>query len=191
TLLTPRTSITFPTSGPPLPVFKLQLLGAGVDPLEVRLGVQNRARQHQGKVRSPLATSPCLQLAEVVQLLQADTPLPIEDVTQAAREKQLHVDVFPQLLGVFRRLAQPQIEGSPPLVRDRVGELAAVATAALRLDQVVALEALEGGVDLADVHLPGSTQELLEPVLDLVSVERALREQPENPEPERHIRYAY
>ena len=89
------------------------------------------------------------------------------------------------------RLAQPEIESPPPLVRDRIGELAAVATAAFRLDQVVALQALERGVDLPDVHLPGSSQQLLEPVLDLVTVERSLGEQPEDPELERHIRYAY
>jgi len=50
-------------------------------------------------------------------------------------------------------------------------QLPAIAATANRPDQPVALEALEGRVDLADIDFPGPTQHRLKAVLHLVAVE--------------------
>src|SRR5207302_11214282 len=85
-------------------------------------------------------------------------------------QQQLEVDGLAELLGLGVRLPEPLEERVAPGRRGAIGQLVAVAAAAARLDEPVPLQALERGVDLANVHLPCPAEQPLDAALDLVPV---------------------
>src|SRR6266540_3851857 len=188
--LTPSRATRPPAPSSPV-ISCLDLLSAGIHPIEVGLGVQDRPHVQQDQVVAALGPGLFLEDGQVLEPLEVDPALAGKQGGQAAvgdprRQQQLEVDLLPQLLGLRLRLGQPGLERLATRFGQAVGKPAAVAPGLGRLDQPVPLQPLQGGVDLADVDLPRPPQEVLEARLDGIGVQRLLGQEPENPELERH-----
>jgi hypothetical protein len=85
-------------------------------------------------------------------------------------------------LGFFLGLAQPVVKCPTAGRGEVIRKLAAVATIVRRRHQTVSLQSLERAVDLADVDLPSAAEQGLEASLDLISVQRLLRKETQDPE---------
>src|SRR5262249_55564587 len=146
-----------------------------VDPLQVCLRMQKSAPDQPGQVVAIFPASSLLQPIQIAHTLQIAAPLAGEQRTQvavgeAAGEEELHIEVLAQLLRSGLGLDQPGVERGPTLVGEPISQLAPVAAGAHRTYQPVALQPLEGRVDLADVDLPASAEHGLEAGFQLVAM---------------------
>src|SRR5947208_2140197 len=81
--------------------------------------------------------------------------------------------------------------GAAQLDEGRHRSVSFVLAGAEVVDKTIALEALQGRVDLPNVDGPRPTRPSLEGSLELVAVRRRLSEQREQSEPNRHVHLAW
>ena len=177
---------------------------AVVEPARLGLGLEDQLLQDEqpGHVVA-LRRAPALDRGQRLRLepgvvlhrLHGVVALGLDDGTDVhAGRADRHRELDGQLVTGRAAAVHGRLEPAPQLgapgVGDDVERVAGVVLAALG-DHAVALQAVEGRIDLADVERPGGTGARLELRTELGAVARAVLKEGEEPVADGHTQYVY